>query len=185
MRLFTAVTMPENIIATLEKTQGELRQSLAGVRWVKPANLHLTLLFLGEVPEARLDEVKAALAGVRARRFGFSLGGLGAFPEKDAPRVVWAGARQGAEALTRLAGGVRGALSPLGFKPEEKDFTPHLTLGRVSYFKTKKPPSFWAAWSKKEFGSMTVSEFCLMKSDLRPAGSVYHVLERFALDEAS
>lgn len=184
IRSFIAVVVDEGIIARLAALQGELRHTDAPVAWVRPEGMHLTLKFLGDVPEARIPDIGEALRAVAGNwePFRISVEGTGAFPNLRRPRVVWADVREGRETLIELAGAVDAALTGLGFPPEDRPFSPHLTLGRV-----KVPGRLEALTAQVEshaqdyFGEMTVGEVILFQSELSPKGAKYTSLQRSAL----
>lgn len=184
IRSFIAVAVDEGIIARLAALQGELRRTDAPVAWVRPEGMHLTLKFLGNVPEARIPDIGDALREVAVNRkpFRISVEGTGAFPNLRRPRVVWADVREGREALISLAGAVDAALAGLGFPPEDRPFSPHLTLGRV-----KAPSRLEGLTAQVEshaedcFGEMTVNELILFQSELSPKGAKYTPLRLSAL----
>ena len=136
MRLFVAINLPEEVRTNLLDAARLAVQSLGlggEVRWVPPENLHLTLKFLGELPENRLPGIHAALeaAAERHEPFAFTLAGLGGFPSLRRARVVWAGVSHGRERLRHLAEDVDGALARgVGTEPEDRGYKPHITLGR-------------------------------------------------------
>ena len=133
------------------------------VAWVAPGNLHLTLKFLGAVPEARIL-------------------GLGAFPSANRPRVVWAGVTDGASETVELARRVDTALAKLGFARDERPFSPHVTLGRVR--RPGRDPALTEALGSataREFGRMRVPGATLMRSELGPRGARYTELAKVAL----
>nr|AYM54000.1 2'-5' RNA ligase [Pyxidicoccus fallax] len=132
MRLFTAVTLGTTIE---ERTAAELQRLRAvapHVRFVKSEGVHLTLVFLGEVEEARLPSIREALepVGPRHAPFVLSVGDGGSFGSPSRPRVLWADVRGATDALKALQADVSTALEPLGFKPEHREYTAHLTLAR-------------------------------------------------------
>ncbi len=136
-RLFVALEPPEAVRRRLAAAQAELRR-LAGraadeVRWVPAENVHLTLQFLGAVPEERVGGVEAALraAASAARPLALEVKGAGGFPNARRPRVVWAGVAGDLAALGALVQDLGRRLAPLGFAPEERAFSAHLTLGRA------------------------------------------------------
>jgi 2'-5' RNA ligase len=145
-----------------------------GVAWVAAENLHVTLKFLGGVDAARLALVSAALdEAVRDRpAFELVVAGLGAFPTPTRPRVIWAGAAAGAAALGEVAGRVDRALAALGFPPEERAFSPHITLGRVREPRRNERLADLVGRSET-FGTVRVDRVCLMRSDLSPRGARY------------
>src|SRR5205823_4298183 len=117
-----------------EAVQRELAASGANVKWVSPANLHLTLLFLGELDDRDLAQVcrLAAKATAKLEPFRISVAGIGAFPNLRRPKVLWAGINEGSEELIAIFHGIESPLFEAGFyRKEERAFSPHLTLGRA------------------------------------------------------
>ncbi|GAB4390405.1 MAG: RNA 2',3'-cyclic phosphodiesterase [Thermodesulfovibrionales bacterium] len=175
LRCFVAVELPEELKKNIDRETGRLRAADADVKWVRAENLHLTLKFLGRTPEERLPAIRERLGAAAARHRGFRirLAGAGAFPGARRPRVVWIGVSD-SEALAALQKDVDAALAELGYEAEARDFTAHLTLGRV-----KSPRGGAAlqagieALAGKEFGEAEVRGVSLMKSDLSPAGARY------------
>jgi 2'-5' RNA ligase len=154
------------------------------VAWVAPGNLHLTLKFLGQVPAERIDAMVGAMtrATVDTRAFGARVCGLGAFPSATRPRVVWAGVMDGAPAMIDLAGRVDRALIPLGFPPESRPFSPHVTLGRVRQpGRNPELATALASAAEREFGRLRVRGASLMRSELSPGGARYTQLAFLAL----
>ena len=134
MRTFVAVDLPEEVGRTLGEVGQRLREArIEGLRAVRPEGVHLTLKFLGDVPESRLDEmaqtVSATVAGHRP--FDISTGGLGAFPNERRPMVLWVGIGGDVEPLLRLQADVDASLGALGFPTETRPYHPHLTLARL------------------------------------------------------
>jgi len=132
-RLFLGVDLPPAAKKECGRIGRRLKETGADVKWVEEANFHVTLKFLGDVEEGRTQEVTAACEAVGRSHaaFSFSLCGLGAFPSQTAPRVLWIGVQEPAQAFPRLAQGLEEALGPLGFKKEDRAFHPHVTIGRV------------------------------------------------------
>ncbi len=183
MRLFIAVELDEAVRERLGKAQDRLRSTPCRVKWVKPELMHLTLRFLGEADKTVVGILEQVMVSA-AQGVGpieVALAGLGAFPERGAPRVVWAGIHDnGFLALLnrRLEEGVR----RLGFAPETRPFRPHLTLGRVSGRQgAAELRRRIAAQAADEFGSCTIAELLLVQSVLSPAGPAYTPLRRHKL----
>jgi 2'-5' RNA ligase len=131
MRLFVAVEIPQEVKTTLEAFLKPLRAT-AKLSWSRLDNLHITTQFIGEWPEARLDEINHALAGVPARgAIDIAVKGIGWFPDERRPRVFWAGIEGDDGGLRALAADTREALVKIGVPIEERAFTPHLTLARI------------------------------------------------------
>ncbi|GBD29021.1 RNA 2',3'-cyclic phosphodiesterase [bacterium HR32] len=153
------------------------------VKWVEPENLHLTLKFLGEVGEGKAVDVLTALEGLAGRgEFYVRYAGLGAFPRARGARVLWIGVTEGADRLASLAAWVEDRLRPLGFPPEERPFSPHLTIGRL-----RTPayhPELQRAVEREarvEVGSQRVQSVEVMESVLRRQGPVYTVRASYRL----
>jgi RNA 2',3'-cyclic 3'-phosphodiesterase len=183
MRLFVAVNLPAEIRERLATVQDRLRHIQADVSWVRPENLHVTLKFLGETEEKRLPSIRLALAEVSRAVSPFSMEvvGVGSFGGR-VPRVIWVGVQDGAQSLVDLARQVENALARLGFPKEKREFTAHLTLGRVR--SPRNAEGLLAGLQEgrgEEFGTFAARAFELMQSELRPSGSIYTVLERCSL----
>jgi RNA 2',3'-cyclic 3'-phosphodiesterase len=157
-----------------------LRRAGADVSWTKPENIHLTLRFLGEVDERRIGEVEKVCVSSAAefQPFTLSLGGAGVFPNARQPRVLWAGVRGEIEKTMEMRRLLEEKLALIGFEPEEKDFHPHLTIGRVKSNRKTRELLALADAHRLPALSFVVSEIVLMKSELRPAGAEYTPMAR-------
>ena len=178
-----AVKPPEGVLDAVAAAVAAARSVRVGLRWEQRERYHLTLQFLGPVRElAPVVDGLAAAVGDRDG-FPFQLGGAGAFPKPGRARVVWMGAATGGDDLVALAGAVGGALGPVGYEPDRKEFHPHLTLARL-----KVPDNVidvLAAIGPEPVGEpFTVGELVLYESQLSPKGPTYTVLERFPLGNA-
>ena len=146
------------------------------VGWVAPENFHITLKFLGAIDLDRVEVVAASLgkAVAGAGAYEVVVEGLGAFPSPTRARVVWAGVKDGHEPLARIAARVEQALAEVGFPPEERAFSAHVTLGRVR--EPRRNPELAAAIdaaATRRFGARPVGSVSLMRSDLSPRGARY------------
>jgi 2'-5' RNA ligase len=185
LRLFVACELPDEIRRGLGRLQDSLRREEAGriLRWVKPEAIHLTLKFLGAVPQRQVLEIEAAL-GRRIEPFASSVrpAQLGSFGGARV-RVVWVGLEGDLAGLASLAGKVDEALEPLGFSREARPFAAHLTLGRVRDGATdaerRELRGLIAGHRMAAFEPITLSEASLMQSVLGPGGSVYRRLAAF------
>ena len=185
IRSFFAVTIEEEVAARIAEAQAELKKSEAGVKWVDPGSLHLTLKFLGGVEASAIpDLIEAAgkaLAGAGA--FALRAAGLGAFPSESRPRVVWAGITGGKEALCELAERIEQACEEQGFPREKRPFSAHLTLGRVRREgRVGDLPERIRRAGTAEFGETKVDRVVLMESRLHPEGPEYVIQCEFKLD---
>ncbi len=193
IRAFIAIKLPAEVQQSLEEVMRQLRHRLQtlpedAVRWVPVENIHLTLKFLGEVSLPNLDMLEEMLlTEVKANpRFEFSVGGVGAFPNVKSPRVVWVGVQAPPELMT-LQRAIESKMEKLGCSREERPFSPHLTLGRVSR-NTTKPEAHQIGEALQAvkvgfLGLVCAQGVSLFKSDLRPTGSVYTCLLTAPLTE--
>jgi len=188
IRAFIAIELPGQVKAALAQLQGSLRTSKsASVKWVDPESIHLTIKFLGNVDEAEIPALTKALSeavkGIAP--FSLQLGDPGAFPNTHAPRVVWVGVGGEIEPIRALHNNIDRVLTPLGFPPEKRAFSPHLTLGRVrdeaSSSEKKRLGENVANLKTGEKLSFRVESINLMKSILTRESAVYSCLASFAL----
>ncbi|MBI3333844.1 MAG: RNA 2',3'-cyclic phosphodiesterase [Candidatus Omnitrophica bacterium] len=176
MRAFIAVELPDALRQEVAAFQSELGSSGADVKWVEAGNLHLTLKFLGETGENQVGPLKEGLisAALQLSPFTVSLEGIGAFPSTTNPRVVWVGVAQGKEELIRLAQTVEQSCSRLGFAPEERPFSPHLTIGRLRSRERLAPLIKKLQVAELRGGTSTrVDRLILFQSTLSPQGPTY------------
>jgi 2'-5' RNA ligase len=146
--------------------------------------MHLTLQFLGDTPAGRLDAVTRAMeaATLGVPPITMTTGGLGCFPNLRRPRVVWVRIVEPSGHLAQLKAALDRELEPLGFQPERRPFSPHLTLGRVHKRAAREDArqlgQVIESTALAEVGCMTAQAIHLIRSDLRPSGPVYTVLAR-------
>jgi len=180
LRSFIAVEIPAEIHCTILGNTASLQKTLAKplVRWVEAQNLHLTLKFLGDIsPEAR-DQLNGALKVeiINQRSFNMSVAGLGMFPNPQRPRIIWIGL-EAPSALATLQHSVDSFATRMGYNPEERPFSAHLTIGRVGQSVTPTDRMKISAAIKTmtvgNLGMFHVEAVCIFKSDLRPGGPVY------------
>ncbi len=184
MRTFIAVNLPESIRGDISEHLDRFRPLAKGVSWVPPGNAHITVKFLGEVPESELPGVSGAVRSAVSshKQFGVRLGGFGAFPNFKRPRVFWVGITDGVDSLRELAQAIENELVPLGFEREKRRFSAHITLGRI-----RRPGNYddlRRAAESAEYASQpfTVPSVEVMKSVLSPTGAQYSVFESFSLE---
>ncbi|MBI2202710.1 MAG: RNA 2',3'-cyclic phosphodiesterase [Candidatus Rokubacteria bacterium] len=161
-----------------------LRPLAAGVAWIAADNLHVTLKFLGGVEPPKVELVQSAVArAVRGTApFDLVVTGLGAFPSATRPRVIWAGITAGRGELTGLAASIEHELAPIGFAPEDRPFSPHVTLGRVRETRrNERLAEAFETGTAERFGTIRVEHVSLMRSDLSPRGARYSELSAHLL----
>lgn len=184
MRLFIAIELPSNVRAALADLQRELKHVTNSARWVVPESIHLTLKFLGETPEHRVDEIDQALTGLNWKPFVVSVHGVGFFPGNRSPRVFWAGLE--ASSMEGLAQEIDTRMERLGFEKEKRAFRPHVTLARARDMRIETALVVAAEQhSEQDFGSFTVDRFHLIQSSLKPTGAVYTQLKHYLLESRS
>lgn len=183
VRTFLCVEMPQSVRERIEALQRELRRLDAPASWVKPANLHLTLKFLGDVEASRLAEVIATARRVAAASAAFPLtvSGAGCFPSPRQPRVLWVGMQQPLQPLERLHRALEDELAQAGFARDSKAFKPHLTIARLR--QPRAAARLAEELIRRGFAAETflVSELIVMQSELSPQGSRYTPLSVTAL----
>jgi 2'-5' RNA ligase len=187
VRLFVAVDLPAFLRERLATLIATLRREVTGPRWVRVEGIHLTLKFLGEVAEADLPKLRDALTAVgegSGRGFHVIVEGLGQFPERGRPRVLWIGLREQSGALAALQGRVEDAVSHAGLpgiKSEQRPFHPHLTLARWRDSRPSDRTRALAAEIHEPIAPLGIDSIALYQSRLSSAGSTYTVLARATL----
>src|SRR5260370_4355246 len=180
MRLFVALEIPSSVRENLADLLTFLRAVSPQTRWVRPENLHVTLKFIGEVPQENLAGIESALAGVRTDQpVTLDFRGVGFFPDEEHPRVFWAGI-EASPNLKILAAGIEQATEKLGTSRERRPFSPHLTLARFE--PPRLPEKLRAAipeHAARDFGSLRTNQFHLIESKLKPSGAEYTTSESF------
>ena len=182
LRTFIAVAIDKTIRDRAVILQEALGRSGADVKWVEPENLHVTLLFLGEVEDRALPAVCRVVADVAAAQtpFEMSVAGAGCFPNARRPRTLWVGIGDGLQEMVALHDALEPPLLDLGcYRREERQYTPHVTLGRVKGDEgADQLATALARRSDWQGGHVRVREVLVMSSELRPAGPTYTVLGR-------
>jgi RNA 2',3'-cyclic 3'-phosphodiesterase len=175
IRTFVCIDISESIKERIAALQDELRRLDAQVSWVRPANIHLTLKFLGDVAKARIPQVIQAVQHTTGScsPFQVEVQGTGCFPSPRRPSVLWIGLKEIPEALARLHRTIEDELAKAGFAREAKPFNPHLTIGRI---RNPRNASVLAESLIKrgfEGESFSAHEVIVMKSQLDPRGATY------------
>ncbi len=191
IRAFIAIELPETVRQKLDAIEKDI-QSRAGetarraVRWVPASNMHLTLKFLGEVSTANLQTLARMMQNEASKHshFEMTIGELGAFPNVRRPRVIWIGTEAPAE-LSALQKSIEAETQKLGYPVEERPFSPHLTLGRISQNahpdEVTQVARALTEMKIGELGRVQVERIHLFRSDLHPSGAIYTSLYAFAL----
>ena len=188
MRLFVAVEVAEPVIDALMRVVDGLRRRAARIAprakmtWADAERLHVTLSFIGQTTDDRAAAVAAALGTTLAvAPFDVVVAGCGAFPDRGAPRVLWAGVESGRAQLIALQHIVAERLAVLGIEPERRAYQPHLTLARVRDAAGLRSAAILEGFSTAHAGSSPVRAVTLFESRLSPKGPTYVALARAAL----
>jgi len=176
VRTFVALELGEDVRRRIGDLASGLRPTLPGVRWVRPEGCHLTLRFLGDATPEQVERLQETLEGIAAASpvSDAAIRGLGVFPERGQPRVLWLGLTVDPSVRALQAACERVAVGA-GFAPERRTFEPHLTIGR--WRDGSRRPDLPAA----DLGSAPLDTLTLFRSELRPGGSLYTPLRRLAL----
>lgn len=175
-RLFVALDLPDRVTTELAALQDEQLD----VKWVDPRKIHLTLRFLGDVDSSRIGPIKDSLAEIEARSFEVAPEGLGVFPSRRSPSVLWVGLQESTP-LQELQHSVEEAVVEHGFDPEDRSFTPHLTIARCRRTNPKKIRRFMQKHGEFSAPSFTCDTFYLFESELHPDGARYTKRAAFEL----
>ncbi len=183
VRSFVAIDLPAGVRAELTSLEEKLKaRRHPFVKWVDPESMHLTLKFLGNVAADSIPQIVGAVSRVAEMHSPFKLqvADTGAFPNWQRPQVVWVGMGGELDRLNSLQKGLESVLSPLGFPPESRPFSAHLTLGRLRDRVTPDDRRRFAEFAQtvefKTSLSFEVNAIRLMKSQLTPAGPIYSEL---------
>jgi RNA 2',3'-cyclic 3'-phosphodiesterase len=183
MRTFIAIPLPEGARSALSQIQQGMRTTGADVRWTAIPSIHLTLKFLGEIDPGVVAQLTRSLKEATKDETPFSLaiGGVGTFPNLRNPRVVWCGIEGEMDRLNALQQRVEEACARLGFPPEDRPFSPHLTLGRVKGSRNLPRLVDCIRIGSPLRTALQVGCFHIYRSTLTPAGAIYSALERIDL----
>ncbi len=188
LRLFVAISLPEPVRDEIIRVQEELQPLVPRdvTRWTRPDQLHLTVRFLGNVSADSVESLKQSVNAVcrNAGPLFLRAGGVGFFPNPRSPRVVWAGIHDHEGQLADLQRQIESAVGPFSPEPGEKNFTAHVTLGRLKNPKLADNQNLAAraqSLENRQFGEWTAHEIEIIRSELSPAGSCHTLLASFRL----
>jgi RNA 2',3'-cyclic 3'-phosphodiesterase len=184
MRLFSSIFLSKPVLDQVLQQESGLME-IPGLRWIPKDTLHVTLKFLGEVPEHKVSGIKMAIQNVSSRHNAFEIycqkGGV--FPSRKSPRVFWTAVDGEVDKLRALANDAETEMDGLGFPPENRRFSPHVTLARATAdgpFVTASD-QFCTLFSTFKSSMFKVSDIHLVQSHLHPSGVRYEVLQSFPL----
>lgn len=185
IRSFLAFELPLEIKNIVARVSGELRQSTLNARWVKVDNIHLTVVFMGNI---ETGDIPAIAQGVKEvcqtyGPFDLSLKEIGCFPNRRNPRVLWLGLDGDVEPMSDFRDALQGHLTGFGIKEEKRKFKPHLTLARFRKPKKMdlKEEQLLSKYEDISSSVCSLKELILFKSELKPTGAVYTKVEAWPL----
>jgi len=190
LRTFIAIDFTEAVISKIGKIIEYFKTQTPSdaLKWISTENLHLTIKFLGEIREDRLNQVKTILSDVITGQPAFSIGieGLGMYPNKHHPRVIWLGITNN-DTLTDIHAILDRAFTAVGVNPDKREYTPHATIARVNRHinpeTVKEIGESLSQFKVDSLGHIKVEEIILYKSELTPNGAIYSPLTSIALNE--
>lgn len=169
MRLFTAIPLPSEIEQRLLKMEDE---NVSGIKWQSQNNLHLTLVFIGDVDEEKGDRIKYQLQKILIPSFSITVRSVGSFPPKRKPRVVWVGIEQ-CDPLIRLQQSIKEIVESCDVKPDDRSYVPHITLGKVKDADYAIVERYLAKYRDVFVGTVDINQFGLFESKLSSSGAVH------------
>ena len=170
----------ESILKRMADVQNLLTKTGADLKLVEPKNIHITLRFLGDITPPMVEKIFEEMKTVQFIPFDAKIYGIGAFPSSHYPRVIWAGITEGAEQLRNIFNQLEPRLRNLGFAPDPKGFSPHLTIARVKSGRNKAElAKLIDEKANYDFGVVKAACLRLKKSDLTPRGPIYSTLKEF------
>lgn len=165
------------VLERITHMQKILTETHADLKFVEPKNIHITIRFLGNITPHMVDRVYESMKKVKFEPFEVKIQGIGAFPNTRYPRVLWAGIREGAEQLRSIFHQLEPQLRILGFAPDPKGFSPHLTIARVKSGRNKAELAKQVEENiNYDFGTVKAECLRLKRSDLTPKGPIYSTL---------
>ena len=178
VRVFLSIDIDDQaLLSRVEQIQQRLDPQAAKMKLVEINNIHFTLHFFGDTPVERIQKIKDHLEMIKIVPFEITISGVGAFPNKRKPRIIWIGVTQNEQQVQDLKFEIDSLLKDIGYQPERRKYTPHATIARVRHVKNSgKIANNLEELSNESIGTMTVSGFNMMKSTLTPAGPVYDIL---------
>ncbi|QKQ99422.1 RNA 2',3'-cyclic phosphodiesterase [Metallosphaera tengchongensis] len=182
MRLFVGIPVEDS--PWLREALSLVERTGVDIKLVEPQNVHVTLAFLGEVPEGKVGLVKESLEELSFSPFKMAFRGMGAFPSISRPRVVWIGITEGSNEIRRMRNSLVKSLSMRRVRVEEEQFVPHVTLGRIKGPRGVQNLALLVEqMSDRDFGEQEVREVVLFKSTLTPKGPIYEEVHRRLAEE--
>jgi len=182
-RVFLAIPLPQQLKDSISALQRQLQTQIPYARWVPPKNLHLTLHFFGAIEQETLEKIRVSVLSVKGckRPFLVEVKGLGAFPDRDRPRILWLDLEP-KDQLRQLHQDCSKALRRAGVTTDSRPYAPHLTIGRLRQQKTDLT-DLYSSIDQRRIGQWPINRLVLFKSRLQPGGAEHIPLLTVSLDE--
>ena len=184
-RTFIAIELPHGIKKEIAGFQENIASSGFPVRWIPVKNIHITLKFIGEIPESLVQQIERDIltSPPMCEPFTVKIGGTGVFPNLKRPRIFWVGIAAGGHEIQLLSSALEEQLFSLGIPKEERKFRAHITIGRFRHQRHMKTIQEFVSQNILNAGEFQVEKIVLMKSTLRPSGAEYSVVKEHSLLE--
>jgi 2'-5' RNA ligase len=178
VRAFLSISIEnQSLLSRIQNIQQKLDLTAAKMKITERENIHFTLHFFGDTPLAQLNQIQACLERIVIDPYEIEVAGVGAFPNKLHPRIVWIGVTSNASKILNLKNEIDSSLVELGYKPEKRKYTPHATIARVRHVNdSKRLASNLDSLANEVMGTMTIMKIKMMKSTLTPSGPNYDTL---------
>jgi 2'-5' RNA ligase len=178
VRAFLSIDIEDqSLLSQIQSIQQRLDLNAAKMKIVKSENIHFTLRFFGDTPSTRLDQIRACLNEVEINPFEIEVSGVGSFPNRRRPRIIWIGVTQNASKILNLKSDIDSSLVDIGYETERRKYTPHATIARVRYVKDSKGiADNLESLADEVIGKMIVAKVKMMRSTLTPSGPIYATL---------
>ena len=186
LRTFLAVPVPRDVSSKKNMLYSTLENVDGDINWVKNAQLHLTMKFLGHTPESAINDVIDHIEKITPNMnpFDLKIEETGCFPVPTRPRILWLGLKGNLDLLKSMVESIENVLEPLGFTKDSRDILPHITLARIKYPQKHTPnvdPFLKSSYDPIDF---PVDRMQFFSSELLPFGAVHTILKTFPLGES-
>ena len=178
VRAFMSIDIEDlSLLSKVQIIQQKLDRDAAKMKIVNVENIHFTLRFFGDTPVTKLDQIRINLETIEITPFDIEVAGIGSFPNRRRPRIIWIGVTRNASKILDLKNEIDSSLLELDYQPEKRKYTPHATIARVRHVNDSKRISDNLEHLGDEvIGTMTVKKVKMMKSTLTPSGPIYESL---------
>ena len=171
------------ILKKIQDVQEKLVETEADLKVVKPKNIHITMRFLGEISSETIEKVIEQIEEIKSQSFDIEFKGIGTFPNIKYPRVIWIGIKKGSNELKEIYTQLEPRLNKIGFNPDKKGFSPHLTIARLRSSRNRKTlTDILRHLEFLEIGIIRAEILKLKKSTLTPSGPIYSTIHEVNLD---